>query len=138
MNNIHSTQFIFLSTSLFDLNYQIFIHEKNGDVYEIKLGPNNTRTNRDIKKSHNLLKLWQNGEKDVFMIGNIDEILGKATAKLKEMYGDDFKFEEDDEFVFALNNGVLFISFDEGIKIKIMLDTVIPLDMDFDLKCGEG
>ena len=59
---IHTTQFIFLSTSLFDSNYQIFIHEKNGDVYEIKLGPNNTRTNRDIKKSHNLLKLWQNGE----------------------------------------------------------------------------
>ena len=44
------------------------------------------------------------------MIGNINEILEKATAKLKEMYGDDFKFEEDDEFVFALNNGALFIS----------------------------
>lgn len=71
------------------------------------------------------------------MIGNINEILEKATAKLKEMYGDDFKFEEDDEFVFALNNGVLMLSFDEGIKIKIMLDTVIPLDMDFDLKGGE-
>ena len=71
------------------------------------------------------------------MTGNINEILEKATAKLKEMYGDDFKFEEDDEFVFSLNNGALFISFDEGIKIKIMLDTVIPLDMDFDLKGGE-
>ena len=55
------------------------------------------------------------------------------TAKLKEMYGDDFKFEEDDEFVFALNNGVLMLSYDEGIKIKIMLDTVIPLDVDFDI-----
>ena len=53
------------------------------------------------------------------------------------MYGDDFKFEDDDEFVFALNNGILFISFDNGMKIKIMLDTVIPLDMDFDLKAGE-
>ena len=71
------------------------------------------------------------------MVENIDKILKKATAKLKEMYGDDFKFEEDDEFVFALNNGALFISFDDGIKIKIMLDTVIPLDMDFDLKGGE-
>ena len=67
------------------------------------------------------------------MIGNINEILEKATAKLKEMYGDDFKFEEDDEFVFALNNGVLMLSYDEGIKIKIMLDTVIPLDVDFDI-----
>lgn len=68
------------------------------------------------------------------MIENINEILEKATAKLKEMYGDDFKFEEDDEFVFALNNGALFISFDNGMKIKIMLDKVIPLDIDFDLK----
>ena len=68
------------------------------------------------------------------MIGNIENILYLAMAKLKEMYGDDFKFEEDDEFVFALNNGVLMLSYDEGIKIKIMLDTVIPLDMDFDLK----
>ena len=71
------------------------------------------------------------------MTGNINEILEKETAKLKEMYGDDFKFEDDDEFVFALNNGILFISFDNGMKIKIMLDIVIPLDMDFDLKAGE-
>lgn len=67
------------------------------------------------------------------MIKNIKEILKLATAKLKEMYGDDFKFEEDDEFVFALNNGVLMLSYDEGIKIKIMLDTVIPLDVDFEM-----
>ena len=67
------------------------------------------------------------------MIGNINEILEKATAKLKEMYGDDFKFEEDDEFVFDLNNGVLMLSYNEGIKIKIMLDAVIPLDADFEM-----
>ena len=67
------------------------------------------------------------------MIGNMENILELATAKLKEMYGDDFKFEEDDEFVFALNNGVLMLSYDEGIKIKIMLDTVIPLDVDFEI-----
>ena len=70
------------------------------------------------------------------MAENINEILEKATAKLKEMYGDDFKFEEGDEFVFSLNNGALMLSYDDGIKIKIMLDTVIPLDMDFDLKGG--
>lgn len=64
---------------------------------------------------------------------NIENILELATAKLKEMYGDDFKFEEDDEFVFALNNGALMLSYDEGIKIKIMLDTVIPLDADFEM-----
>ena len=71
------------------------------------------------------------------MIGNIKNILELATAKLKEMYGDDFKFEEDDEFVFALNNGVLMLSYDEGIKIKIMLDTVIPLDADFEMLGGD-
>ena len=68
------------------------------------------------------------------MVENINEILEKATAKLKEMYGDDFEFEEGDEFVFSLNNGALMLSYDDEIKIKIILDTVIPLDMDFDLK----
>lgn len=71
-------------------------------------------------------------------MGNIENILELATAKLKEMYGDDFKFEEDDEFVFALNNGaLLMLSYDEGIKIKIMLDTVIPLDADFEIQGGD-
>lgn len=68
------------------------------------------------------------------MIANINEILEKATAKLKEMYGDDFKFEDGDEFVFSLNNGTLMLSYDDEIKVTVMLDTVIPLDMDFDLK----
>ena len=72
------------------------------------------------------------------MVENIDEILGKAIAKLTEMYGDDFEFEEGDEFVFSLNNGALMLSYNNGIKIKIMLDTVIPLDMDLDLKGDEG
>ena len=70
-------------------------------------------------------------------MGNIENILELATAKLKEMYGDDFKFEEDDEFVFALNNGALTLSYDDGIKIKIMLDTVIPLDADFEMEGGD-
>ena len=72
------------------------------------------------------------------MAENINEILEKATAKLKEMYGDDFKFEEGDEFVFSLNSGALMLSYDDGIKITVMLDTVIPLDMDLDLKGGDG
>lgn len=70
-------------------------------------------------------------------MGNIENILELATAKLKEMYGDDFKFEEDDEFVFALNNGALILSYDEGVKIKIMLDTVIPLDANFEMLGGD-
>ena len=71
------------------------------------------------------------------MVKNINEILEKATAKLKEIYGDDFEFEEGDEFVFSLNNGALMLSYDDEIKITVMLDTVIPLDMDFDLKGGD-
>lgn len=70
-------------------------------------------------------------------MGNIENILELAAAKLKEMYGDDFKFEEDDEFVFALNNGALILSYDEGVKIKIMLDTVIPLDANFEMLGGD-
>ena len=68
------------------------------------------------------------------MIANINEILEKATAKLKEMYGDDFKFEDGDEFVFSLNNGTLMLSYDDELKVTVMLDTVIPLDMGFDLQ----
>jgi hypothetical protein len=71
------------------------------------------------------------------VMGNMENILELATAKLKEMYGDDFKFEKDDEFVFALNNGLLMLSYDDGIKIKIMLDTVIPLDVDFEMQGGD-
>ena len=71
------------------------------------------------------------------MVENINEILEKATAKLKEMYGDDFEFEEGDEFVFSLNNGALMLSYDDKIKITVMLDTVIPLDMDLDLRGGD-
>ena len=70
---------------------------------------------------------------------NIGEILKIATVKLKEMYGDDFKFEDGDEFVFTLNNAVLILS-QEGteLSIKIVLDKAIPLDIDFDLEGGEG
>lgn len=62
MPNIHTLQMSLLSTSLFEKGYRIFIHETNGEVYEIKLGTNNERTNREIKKSHNLLKMWMSGE----------------------------------------------------------------------------
>ena len=71
------------------------------------------------------------------MIGNIDEILNKSITKLKEEYGEDFKLEIGDEFVFTLNNGVLIVSQEETkLGIKIILDTAIPLDMDFDLEEG--
>jgi hypothetical protein len=61
---IHTLQMACLASHslLFNANYHIFIHETNGEVYEIKLGSDNERTNREIKKSHNLLKMWMSGE----------------------------------------------------------------------------
>ena len=64
----------------------------------------------------------------------MNELLQMAVKKLKEMYGDDFKFEDGDEFVFTLNNAVLILSQeDTTLGIKIVLDKAIPLDIDFDL-----
>ena len=62
INIIHTLQMSCLDTSLFKLGYRIFIHEDNNDCYEIKLGTDNERTNREIKMSHNLFKMWLSGE----------------------------------------------------------------------------
>lgn len=61
---IDTTQMGFLSWSakLFELGYRIFIHEANMEVYEIKLGWDNERTSRVIKKGHNIFKMWMAGE----------------------------------------------------------------------------
>lgn len=62
----------------------------------------------------------------------MDEILKMALNKLKEEYGEDFQFEDGDDFVFTLNNAVLMLSQeDTGLKIKFVLDSAIPLDVDF-------
>ena len=72
-------------------------------------------------------------------MGNMENILELATAKLKEKYGNDFQFEEGDEFVFTLNNGVLIILYEDlTLKIKTLLDNPIALDADFSLHGGES
>lgn len=59
---IHTTQMGVLSTKLFEFGYQVFIHPYDDEVYEIKLGGDNTRTNREIRMEHNLFNLWKSGE----------------------------------------------------------------------------
>lgn len=70
---------------------------------------------------------------------NYDEILKKATEKLKEIYGDDFVFEEGDEFVFSLKNCSLYIALEEGcLKTKFIGDKVIDLDISCPLYDEDG
>ena len=59
---IYTTQMGLLSTELFERNYKIIIHENETCSYEIKIGNENTRTNREIRIFHNLFKLWKSGE----------------------------------------------------------------------------
>lgn len=61
---IHTTQMGFLDTWLFELGYRIFVHDGIDSSYEIKLGTDNERTEREIKLAHNLFKMWSNGEFD--------------------------------------------------------------------------
>lgn len=61
-NYIKTTQMGSLSTRLFELGYRIFVHESYDSAYEIELGGDNERTNREIKMGHNLFKMWQAGE----------------------------------------------------------------------------
>ncbi len=55
---IRTTQMCLLSTDLFDKGYEVWIHEFEEDIFEITLGECE-RTNRKLKMSHNLFKLWR-------------------------------------------------------------------------------
>ena len=67
-------------------------------------------------------------------MGNLGEIMNKATELLREKLGKDFKFEEGDKFVFCLNNGVLILSLEEGcLKTEILGDEAFSINMDLDV-----
>lgn len=51
------------SSKLFDAGYRIFIWDDHGE-FELTLGEC-ARTNREIRKEHNIFKMWVNGEFDV-------------------------------------------------------------------------
>ena len=59
---IYTTQMGLLSTRLFEDGYRIIIHESETCAYEIKLGKENTRTNRIIRMGLNIFNLWRAGE----------------------------------------------------------------------------
>jgi hypothetical protein len=59
---VRTTQMGFLSTDLFLDGFRVFVHDSRNDFYEIKLGCDNERTNREIRMRHDLFKLWKNGE----------------------------------------------------------------------------
>lgn len=59
---IYTTQLSLLHANLFEKGYRIFVREKNDDMFEIKLGYENDRTNREIKVFHNLEKMLIAGE----------------------------------------------------------------------------
>ena len=43
------------------------------------------------------------------IMNNMEEILKMALSKLKEEYGDDFKLEDGDDFIFTLNKSIVYL-----------------------------
>lgn len=62
---VHTVQMALLTTSLFGDGFRVYIHENKYDFYEVKLGSDNTRTDREIKVTHNLFRMWLSGEFDI-------------------------------------------------------------------------
>ena len=86
---IHTNQMSFLSTKLFEKGYCIFVHEysrklRRNLVYEIKLGKNNERTDKEIRMCHNLFDFCKNGVFDLKPISNVKIEVEKEIKDEKE------------------------------------------------------
>jgi hypothetical protein len=66
IERVDTTQLTFLQDNLLERGADVWIHtcrgEDQSDGFQIKLGSGNAMTNREIRTSHNLLKLLVNGE----------------------------------------------------------------------------
>ena len=56
-----TTQMCFIDSVWFSYGFRIFVHDSTG-TFEIKLGSENERTHRCIRMTHNLFRMWENGE----------------------------------------------------------------------------
>lgn len=57
---IQTYQMGLLGMCLIESGYQVFIHERDGETYELRLG-NCDRTEKEIRPAHNLFRMWQAG-----------------------------------------------------------------------------
>lgn len=71
-------------------------------------------------------------------MANVSDVTTLAIEALKDKYGDDFKFEDGDKFVFSLkDDGALILSHDgQTLHVELLLEAVIPLDTEFNIEDG--
>ena len=54
LDEIHTTQMCLLSTSLFLNGYQVFVHQKNGVVYQLHLQDKNHQSDHCVRVGQNM------------------------------------------------------------------------------------
>ncbi|MBD5584084.1 MAG: hypothetical protein HDQ88_03305 [Clostridia bacterium] len=58
---IATTQMGLLSTRLIEDGYRVFVHPADERPYEIRLDDKNTCTDKELRMTHNLFRMWQAG-----------------------------------------------------------------------------
>ncbi len=71
-------------------------------------------------------------------MSNTSECVNAAFKALKEKYGENFKIEDGEEYVFRLKNCALYIGLEDGtLSVKFIGGEVIPLDIGCDMYTEE-